>query len=64
MYDTKLQLGRVTVPSLYLQHVFRLLSYTDGLPDILGLTANLDSRRPRAVFLILLHSLDTVASDT
>ena len=64
MYDALLQLRRATVPSLYLQHVFRLLSHTDGLSDVLGLAANLDSRHPRAVFLILLHSLDTVASGT
>ena len=64
MYDALLQLRRATVPSLYLQHASRLFGRTDGLSDILGLTANLDSRRPRAIFLILFHCIESDTSVT
>jgi hypothetical protein len=57
-------LKRAIVLSLYLQYIFRLYDYAKGLSNILGLADNLDSRHPRTIFLILLHFLDTVASDT
>ena len=63
MYDAWLLL-RATVPPYIHSVSSQLYSYTDGPSDILGLTGNPDSRRPRTIFLILLHSLDTVASGT
>lgn len=54
----------LSISTACLQYGRGLYSHTDGLSDIFGLTAGLDSRRPRAIFLISLHLLDTVASGT